>query len=1113
MSSGSGSEQASGSYNGDSMQESGMSGITDRYGSNIMDEPGDQDQVEGTASKEASFEEKEATGASELNKYLSVYDQTFDKIQIPPDVVEEVQNCLAAFITLMGSKEAAGEAIYSAVFEAAPSLQVLFKTPRSVIALRFVTALSSLVYAAGKPGQLKTQVETIGFQHLDIEVSSPRVDIFREAILELFDQELGPRLTDQARFGFQLLLNYTGGALIYIRREYASRIRIIQTSWKSANKKAAGISDVAEPGEMKTPSGRLKGKSGEMGDDNDSLVGDADGEGVAITKQTDGMMVPSSFNDMFLFNAAVMGLTNHDWMTLILDQLDAIANNVANPYRLQEECDVLALVLSKYQGTFVLSEFKAVVLASLRSLVSTEWDSDHEVAWNWLWQNVERLLKQVLGKPPVHEKALSDLFMSLPEASMAAIRQEFFLHFFKVAPAGSDFFKQSSTRLYFIADKIIELTLEMYRQPRAMVEDISGLGLRHVGYSIPSELFSPFVTSAVDVFRRITTSETAIAGFQWSLTLVSKILVRAISEGSTVVMKAISTNDEISLKKGMALSPRGKRAQDLLNISVGAQSISPFYWSIKSGNFNSAKAILDDLLTIRADRDVYYFACDDLFTRHPDVVQFLITDVPVLLRPLFSGLVWRSRWINKGTRRVNYYVKHLVQDLEGNPNETLSWLEEHGDPDIISHPAVVFFSDILWDGISKFHFLRGRVHFLISFIVFLVSQSVLSAVDDADRSEALRIALFSCRIFIYAFCMMKMIFDQIRMFCADCRGGYVERYCRIPIPHYLQEWQGLGGLILLWLLIIMATQEPMFWCLGGDETLFTTACAEGLARRRIYSVFSSLAMILFWGLLVNLSVFSMRISAFILVCGRVLSEVGLFLLAFVFIILASASSISALEQGGQSDEDFSGIPSGSLTLAEIALNIYSGTALNYLRSDMVLLFLVYAFCILVTIFLVSLLVAQLNQAYQHGFKDMQGFARLNRVHIIVYTLENMSNKSWTRFLESLHFDERLEFNEGDVGVAGGIQVLEPASQHPTSVESIRRYGGSTAPTMPWPEEPGDYGQEDKFEKLEKLIIRTTKNLNKGREKHRRPGGQSGASSMAMSDGSSNKSGSSDEESS
>ena len=163
--------------------------------------------------------------------------------------------------------------------------------------------------------------------------------------------------------------------------------------------------------------------------------------------------------------------------------------------------------------------------------------------------------------------------------------------------------------------------------------------------------------------------------------------MRAISEGSTVVMKAISTNDEIAMKKAMATSPRGKRAQELrnqlffmvfhlftwvfygfltvwavlepflnarcvlqelLNISVGAQSISPFYWSIRSGNLNSAKAILQDLLTIRADRDVYYYACDDLFVRHPDVVRYIMTDVPALLATLFDGLVWRSRWINKG---------------------------------------------------------------------------------------------------------------------------------------------------------------------------------------------------------------------------------------------------------------------------------------------------------------------------------------------------------------------------------------------------------------------------------------------------------------------------------
>lgn len=28
-----------------------------------------------------------------------------------------------------------------------------------------------------------------------------------------------------------------------------------------------------------------------------------------------------------------------------------------------------------------------------RSLAPKDWDTEHEVAWNWLWENVERILK------------------------------------------------------------------------------------------------------------------------------------------------------------------------------------------------------------------------------------------------------------------------------------------------------------------------------------------------------------------------------------------------------------------------------------------------------------------------------------------------------------------------------------------------------------------------------------------------------------------------------------------------------------------------------------------------------------------------------------------------
>ena len=69
------------------------------------------------------------------------------------------------------------------------------------MAQKFIAALMSLVSAAPKPGALKTAVETVGFQHLDVatwhssfikalsqEVTVPRMEVFRDAILELFEQ-------------------------------------------------------------------------------------------------------------------------------------------------------------------------------------------------------------------------------------------------------------------------------------------------------------------------------------------------------------------------------------------------------------------------------------------------------------------------------------------------------------------------------------------------------------------------------------------------------------------------------------------------------------------------------------------------------------------------------------------------------------------------------------------------------------------------------------------------------------------------------------------------------------------------------------------------------------
>merc|ERR1711988_1310484 len=618
-------------------------------------------------------------------------------------------------------------------------------------------------------------------------------------------------------------------------------------------------------------------------------------------------------------------------------------------------------------------------------------------------------------------------------------------------------------------------------------------GLRHVGYAIPTEFFAPFVSGAVEVVRTMTTDENAEDGFRWSLTLISKILVRTILEGSTIVMKAINTNQEKALNKAISVSPRGKRAMELLNITVGTQSISPLYWSIESGSLNCANAMIKDLLTIRADRDNYYYGCDELYTRHPEVIQRLCADAAALLPTLLDGMIWRSRIAVNAQRRVNYYVKHVIQDGDGKFNKALEWLVEGQDPKIICHPVVVLFSDLVWGRLASRYFFLGRCYFVFTLIVFITSQSILQHLNEGKEGEAQRIATFLCRLFIYLGSMGQLFINQARRLAADWKNkNFVPVGC-IKIPEYLFDMQNLGSLALLIILLLMCTQEPIFYCAGenaGSGELFTQHChsveGNGGTRKDAYAAMSMFAMLLYWGLLIDLTIFSMRISAYTLVCGRVLSEVGLFLGGMCFLIVAFSSSISALNH---KSKDFAGIPKGALSLLEIALGMFPTEHFEQIQKEVPVLVAVSFFIIIVIVFLLNLLVAQLNGAYQAIYDDMVGYARLNRGSIIVSTISGVSAKRWDRFLASLMLDERLEFNEGDIGLAGGIQVQEPSNANPTTVDAIRRFGGSTSPTMPWPEEEGlGNDEDDKFERLEKVILRATKKM--GGEGSKKKGGSS-----------------------
>ena len=81
----------------------------------------------------------------------------------------------------------------------------------------------------------------------DLEVTIPRVVIFRDAIVDLLVVEMGARLSKKAKEGWQAMLNWVGGAYIYVRMKFTDRLKILASSWATANNKvlSAGVCGTA----------------------------------------------------------------------------------------------------------------------------------------------------------------------------------------------------------------------------------------------------------------------------------------------------------------------------------------------------------------------------------------------------------------------------------------------------------------------------------------------------------------------------------------------------------------------------------------------------------------------------------------------------------------------------------------------------------------------------------------------------------------------------------------------------------------------------------------------------------------------------------------------------
>jgi len=1053
-----------------------------------------------------------------------IVDEFFKDLCLPADTVRAVQEMWARFLQSAESVEAAADAVYSAVFDSAPNLQSMFTSPRAVYAVKFMNGISQIIGALHAPKALRVLVESMAFQHLSRDVTPPRIVVFRDAIVDLLIVESGDDWTPQAELGLKTALNYAGGAFIYFRRHYAERIQLLSSSWEKANrqkeqdhestsssrkktgKKAITVENSAKSKRAKSPksltptqsvihSPRRAHRHRRKMEEAASAVHSKGG--------SDNVAIPTTFREMFRFNATVMGFADCPWMLAVLDSLHDIVVNIANCSRLQEECDVLSLRMCKQKGTLIdLADFKAILLASLRSLLPTDWDSQHEVAWCWLWENVESLLKSQLGGKLDHqERALARFMASIDDDMRMICRQQLFLNLFEIAPKSVHYLKQSTTRLHFIADKVFSMSLDMYRHPEKTSFDLSALGLRHVGYGIPPELVAPFVCASISVIRNVATDEVVVDAFRWSMSLISRSVVRVMAEGSTLVMKAINANSAKQVVKAADFAARSRRADSMLKISVGAESISPLAWAIKTGKFDAARAIIEDLTVVRADRDRYYFGVDALFERHPDIIRMLCTEAPTLLPTLFDGMIWRSRFTESGGRKAIYFLKHLVMKSDETFSQAIEWISAHGNPQLVRHPIVSYSIDLVWSRIAIFGFFARKAHLLLTIVIYVLSQSILmqGLHQDVPNHTSRRIAVCVCRCIIYLFAMPVVVWMHFALTIKDLRQRAYVRFLCTKLPAHFAEGDSIFSLALCFILPSMLALDPLLHCFlrpeGGDGILLAERCPASDEVGHSFSFLSMCGTLCYFCLLLDFSVLSNRFAAFGFVIFRTFSELALFTCGLAFVTLAFCCGITALNED---DDDFRTIPHAAKAFLQMLLSMASSDQYDHLASYMTIFIGVCFFKFVTTIYLVNFLVAQLACAYAHALEDMAGFAYLRRGQVCVMSMLAVSPRRWRRFVESLRLSDPCPFAEGDVGMPGGLQVFEPANAHLTTMDTIRRYGGTTDPEAVWPEDDSETvpNVEERLEKVERCMKKMMKKMDRVLGQRRRScHGVSGSSVM------------------
>lgn len=123
-----------------------------------------------------------------------------------------------------------------------------------------------------------------------------------------------------------------------------------------------------------------------------------------------------------------------------------------------------------------------------------------------------------------------------------------------------------------------------------------------------------------------------------------------------------------------------------------------------------------------------------------------------------------------------------------------------------------------------------------------------------------------------------------------------------------------------------------------------------------------------------------------------------------------------------------------------------------------------------SILFLRLLTAQLSTSYSRLLAETQGFAVLSAASYVLQLEATLSQPRRQKLYDEHGFENRLTFDRMDLGIAGGIQSMDPLWKWPVvEHDRVVRMTGAAGPEEPWPIPPSEASVEERITALDTRV--------------------------------------------